>query len=87
VEAAELVDGHLPGLEGGGFLVLDELADHEVFAEDFLGGEAGGVNFAEFCQIVTTAGEVLVIGVDGVVGELVVEALVADGGGEFGRVA
>jgi hypothetical protein len=87
MEAVELIDGHFPGLEGGLFLVFDELADHEVFAEDFLVAEAGGVDFAEAAEVVAAARELLVVGVDGVVGELIVEALVADGGGKFGGVA
>jgi hypothetical protein len=87
MEAVELVDGHLPGLEGGLLLVFDELADHEVLTEDLLIGEVGGVDFAEAAEVVAAAGELLVPGVDGVVGELVVEALVTDGGGEFGGVA
>ncbi len=36
LEAIELVDGHFPGLEGGVFLILDEVAEEEVLAEDFL---------------------------------------------------
>jgi hypothetical protein len=56
MEAVELVDGHLPGLESGLFLVFDELADHEVLAEDFLIGEAGGVDFAEAAEVVAAAG-------------------------------
>ena len=87
MEAVELVDGHLPGFERGLFLVFDELADHEVFAEDFLIGEAGGVDFAELAEVAAAAGELLVVGIDGVVGELIVEALVADGGSKFRGVA
>ena len=87
MEAAELVDGHLPGLERGLFLIFDQLADHEVFAEDFLIGEAGGVDFAELAEIVAPARELLVVGLDGVVGELIVEPRVADGGSKFRRMA
>jgi len=35
------------GLKADSFLVFDELAHHEVFAEDFLIAKTDGVDFAE----------------------------------------
>ena len=87
MEAVELVHRHLPGLKRGFFLILGELADHQVLRQDFLLRESGGVDFTQPEDVVEAARELLVVSLDGVVGELVVEAVVADGGGKLRRVA
>ena len=87
VRAPHLRDGHLPGLEFGLFLLLDELAHHQIVAEDLLIGQAGGIDGGESKDVVAAAGKLVVVSGDRVVGELIVVALVADGGGKFGGVA
>ena len=87
VRAPHLRDGHLPRLEFGFLLLLDELAHHQIVAEDLLIGQAGGIDGGESNDVVAAASKLVVVGGDRVVGELVVVALVADGGGKLRGVA
>jgi hypothetical protein len=86
VDALLLVDGHLVSFEVEVLDALLELALHELVGEEILVGEAGGVDGGEADEVG------LVVGVEpgdvgeGVVGELVVVAVVADGGGALGGV-
>ena len=84
VDAAHLVDGHLPLFELGGFLVFGELAQEQIAADFFLVGESIGIYGGEAHEEGLFAGEAVVEGLHGVVGDLVVEALVAEGRGELG---
>ncbi len=60
---------------------------HQQFAAGLvLIGEAGGIDGRELHQKILFGGKPVVDGLHGVVGELVVVALVADGGSEFGLV-
>ena len=87
MKAVELIDGHLPWLECGFYLVLGELADHQVPRQNLLLRQTRSVDRAQAQDVVTAAREPLVVGLDGVVRELIVEAVVADGRGKLGRVA
>ena len=87
MKAVELIDGHLPRLERGFFLILGELADHQVPGENLLVGQARSIDGTKAKDVVAAAREPLVVCLDGVVAELVVEAIIADGGGKLGRVA
>jgi len=87
VDAAHLVDGHLPLFEFGGFLVFGEGAQEQLAADLFLVGESGGVDGGEAEEEALFAGQAVVEGLDGVVGDLVVVALVAERGGKLRVVA
>ena len=58
----------------------------QVLAGLFLIGESRGIDGGEAQQKSLLAGQLVVDGLHGVVGDLVVVALVADGGGELGIV-
>ena len=83
VDATHLVDGHLPLLELGAFLGVSEIAHQQFAAGLFLVREAGGVDGCEFEEKILLGREPLVDGLHGVVGDLVVVAVVADVGSEL----
>ena len=87
VDAAHLVDGHLPLLELGG--LPRRRRDWRISRSRLVFswsvkpvGSMAASCIRKFCS----RGEPVVDGLHGVVGDLVVVALVADGGGELGRV-
>jgi hypothetical protein len=87
LQALVLVDGELPLLEGRGLLVFDKTAQHELGGELFLMREPRDIDGGEALDEGAAAGQRVVDGAGGEVGELVVEALVAEEGGVLGRVA
>ena len=86
VDALLLVDGHLVVLEVEGLDALLELALHELVGEEILVGEAGGVDGGEADEVGLVLGVLRGDAGERVVGELVVVAVVADGGGALGGV-
>ena len=87
LQALVLVDGHLPLLEPRGLLVFDEGAEHELGGELGLMRKAGGVDGGEALDEGAAAGQGFVVRAGREVGELVVVALVAEGGGVLRLVA
>ena len=83
IDAAHLVDGHLPLFKLGGLLVVGDGAHQDLAAVLFLLRQPGGIDGGETEQDSLFAGQALVEGFDGEVADLIVVALVADGGGEF----
>ena len=83
VDAAHLVHRHLPFLEFGSFLVVCEAPDEQFEADLVLVGEPGGIDGRELHQVILLSGEPVVDGAYGIVGDLVVVALVADRRSEF----
>ena len=86
VDAAHLVNGHLPLFELRGLLVRRRICASAVLAGLLLVGETGGVDGRETQQEILFARQLVVHRRDGVVAGLVVVALVADDGGELGIV-
>jgi hypothetical protein len=86
VDAVHLVDGHLVFFEVVVVEALLEDANEEVVGEDVLLGEAGGGNGFEAAEVSDIGGVSAIDGGEGTVGELVVVAVVSEGGGAFGGV-
>ena len=84
MDAAHLVDGHLPFFIVRGFLILGKLAQEQVTADLLLLSQAGGINGGQPQQEALLAFEPGVVCLDGVIGDLVVVALVAKCRGKFG---
>ena len=84
IDAAHLVNGHLPRFELGGLLVVGEAADEEFAADLVLVREPGGIDGSELQQEFLLSRKPFVDRLYGVVRDLVVVSLVADVGGELG---
>ncbi len=78
VDAAHLVDRHLPLLELRGLLVDLEAANQQILAGLLLVGESGGIDGRQAQQEVLLPRQFVVHRLHGVVADLVVVALVAD---------
>jgi hypothetical protein len=87
VDAAHLVDWHLPLLELAASWSSVNLAEEQLAADLLLVSEPGGVDGGEAHEEVLLAGQAVVVGLYGVVGDLVVVALVAEAGGKLRRCA
>ncbi len=57
MDAAHLVDGHLPLLELGGLLVFGRMAQQQVAADLLLVGQSGGIDGGQAHQEVLLAGQ------------------------------
>ena len=86
LDAGALGDGHLPLLEVCGLLAFGEEAQQQFAAGFFPIGQSGGIDGCEAHQEGLLALQFCVDGSHGVVVDLVVVALVADGGGKLGIV-
>ena len=84
LDAAQLGYGHLPLLELHGFLIIGKPAQQQIPAGFLLLGEAVGIDGGKLEHEVDLAGQPVVDGLHGVVGDLVVVALVAQGRSELG---
>jgi hypothetical protein len=85
LNAAHLVQRHLPLLEPNRLLIVGKLAQQQIAADLLLVGEPGRVNARQSHQVSLFAGQPFVMGLHGVVGDAVVEALVAQRGGKLRR--
>ena len=86
VEAVELVDRHLPLFELRRLLVVDQRAHHQLGRELLLIRQAGRVDHAEPLDVSAPARQRGIDRLHGVVGQLIVVALVAEIGGVLRRV-
>ena len=87
VDAVLLVDGDFVGFEGVGLVAEGELADQQLMAEAILFGHAVGGDGFEAGEVGVGLSVLAGDGGEGDVGEAVVVAVVADGGGLLGVVA
>ena len=83
VDAAELVDGHLPILELSALRVVGKLAQHQFATGLLLVGEPCGINGRQAHHVVLFALQPDVFRLDGIVVDAVVVALVAQPGGKL----
>ena len=86
LQAIELVDRQLPGLEPGFLLILDQLAHHQLFTQLLLIRHSSRIYLGQSSQKGAAARKGVVIGLHGEIRELIVVAVIADRGGELGVV-
>ncbi len=86
LQAFKLSHRHFPGLESCLLLVLDQLPYQHLFAQLLLVRHSCCIHLAQSIQEGSTACQGVVIGLDGVIRELIVVTAIADGGGKLGIV-
>ena len=86
LQAIELIDRHLPWLEPGFLLILDQCSDQQIFAQLLLISHPSRIHLGQSAEKGSTAGQGFVVCLHGVVGELIVVPVISDGGGKVGLV-